>query len=142
VYTVYAPKGKLGIVLENPDREGPIVYIIKEMSPLLNKLAVGDRLIAVDEVVVRDMSPTKISKLISKRSANPMRKLTLVKSPPATEQETSVEDGRQSDERGAEEEKEEDVEAVTPVSQSAVCVDQSFESSEDSRKKEAVEVSA
>lgn len=109
LYTVYAPKGKLGIVLENPDNEGPLVYIIRENSPLRDKMEVGDRLIAVDEVDVRSMSPVKISKLISKRSANPVRKMTLLKIPPKSEEdddETGKE--QQQTEAGAEEEKEAD----------------------------------
>lgn len=94
MYIVYAPKGKLGIVLENPDSNGPIVYIIKEMSPLFGKLNVGDRLIAVDEVDVRSLSPVNISKLINKRSSNPMRKLTLVKVPPKEEGSSEEEVGQ------------------------------------------------
>jgi C-terminal processing protease CtpA/Prc len=78
-YVVYAPAGRLGIVLDSPDKEGPIVYVIKENSPLFEAIDVGDRLIAVDEVDVRQMSPTKVSKLIGKRSSNPMRKLTLLR---------------------------------------------------------------
>jgi C-terminal processing protease CtpA/Prc len=46
----------------------------------MEAIEVGDRLIAVDEVDVRQMTPTKVSKLISKRSSNPMRKLTLLRS--------------------------------------------------------------
>lgn len=78
-YVVYAPSGKLGIVVDNPeDDSGPIIYAIKETSPLLDsKLNVGDRLVMVDEVDVTKMPPALISKLISRRSQNPMRKLTL-----------------------------------------------------------------
>jgi C-terminal processing protease CtpA/Prc len=76
---VYAPAGRLGIVLDSPDKEGPIVYVIKENSPMFEAIDVGDRLIAVDEVDVRQMTPTKVSKLIGKRSSNPMRKLTLLR---------------------------------------------------------------
>lgn len=78
-YIVYGPAGRLGIVLDNPDDNGPVVYVIKENSPLMDLMEVGDRLVAVDEVDVRRMTPTKASKLISKRSGNPMRKFTLVR---------------------------------------------------------------
>jgi hypothetical protein len=45
-YVIYAPSGKLGIVVDNPeDDSGPIIYAIKETSPLLDsQLNVGDRL--------------------------------------------------------------------------------------------------
>jgi hypothetical protein len=38
-YVVYAPAGRLGIVLDSPDKEGPIVYVIKENSPSLASAA-------------------------------------------------------------------------------------------------------
>lgn len=81
-YVVYAPSGKLGIVVDNPDDDsGPIIYAIKETSPLLDsQLNVGDRLVMVDEIDVTKMPPELISKLISKRAQNPMRKLTLHRS--------------------------------------------------------------
>ena len=155
LFTVYAPKGKLGIVLENPDFEGPIVYIIRDNSPLKDKMAVGDRLVAVDEVDVRTMSPVQISKLIAKRSANPMRKLTMLKASASSEQDKEEgkgeNSGKQKPQRktnDGEEEKEADegdsskvdvgVGQVKSVRLSEitaareVCVDQSFESGKSS----------
>lgn len=79
-YLVYAPAGKLGMVLDNRDDDmGPLVCTIKENSPLMDRMDVGDRLMAVDEIDVRAMNSTNISKLISKRSRNPVRKFTMVK---------------------------------------------------------------
>ena len=84
-YVVYAPSGKLGIVLDNNTFEdakqqgGPVICIIKENSPLVDRMDAGDRLVGVDEVDVRAMTPTQISRLISQRSRNPVRKLTLVR---------------------------------------------------------------
>lgn len=126
-YVVYAPAGKLGIVLDNPDDKGPVVYIIKESSPLMDKIEVGDRLVAVDEVDVRAMSPTKVSKLISKRSANPMRKFTLLrhKKPPKEDdgtpknQSPSSEEEKNADEeeKNADEEPEEEHDLSDPPTQ-------------------------
>ena len=148
LFTVFASKGKLGIVLENPDYDGPIVYIIRDTSPLQGKIVVGDRLIAVDEVDVRTMSPLKISKLIAKRSANPVRKLTMVKALETPENEVPEAGGenqQQDSHKGErEEEKEADIEVDSAVAQTrqsrmseisaarVVCVDQSFDSSEKS----------
>ena len=147
LFSVYAPQGKLGIVLENPDYDGPIVYVIRDNSPLQGKIAIGDRLIAVDEVDVRTMSPLKISKLIGKRSANPIRKLTMSKAPPQAETpETEVGNAasQETPKGEREEEKEADIEVNSDPRQSrqirkadidaarVVCVDQSFDSSEKS----------
>jgi hypothetical protein len=136
--------------LENPDFEGPIVYIIRDNSPLKDKMAVGDRLIAVDEVDVRTMSPVQISKLIAKRSANPMRKLTMLKALPPTEQDKEAGKGEDSGKqqpqhqpKDGEEEKEADNGDTSKVHEKSarlseitaareVCVDQSFESGKSS----------
>jgi hypothetical protein len=40
---------------------------------------VGDKLVAVDDEDVRTMTAVKVSKLISRKSANPSRKLTIVR---------------------------------------------------------------
>lgn len=79
-FVIYAPAGKLGLVVDNPDDGAPVVHAIKEDSVLIDQVRVGDRLVGVDEIDVRSLSPVKVSKLISKRSTNPLRKLTLVRS--------------------------------------------------------------
>jgi len=78
-FVIYAPAGKLGLVVDNPDDGAPVVHAIKEDSVLADQVQVGDRLVGVDEVDVRALSPVKVSKLISKRSTNPLRKLTLTR---------------------------------------------------------------
>ena len=78
-FVIYAPAGKLGLVVDNPDDGAPVVHAIKEDSVLADQVQVGDRLVGVDEVDVRSLSPVKVSKLISKRSTNPLRKLTLTR---------------------------------------------------------------
>lgn len=78
-FVIYAPAGKLGLVVDNPDDGAPVVHAIKEDSVLIDQVRVGDRLVGVDEVDVRSLSPVKVSKLISKRSTNPLRKLTLTR---------------------------------------------------------------
>jgi hypothetical protein len=57
-----------------------VIHAIKDDSVLKDQVHVGDRLVGVDEVDVRSLSPVKVSKLISKRSTNPLRKLTLTRS--------------------------------------------------------------
>lgn len=79
--TVVAPRGKLGIVV-NDENNGdlPIVHGIKETSVLKGKVNVGDLLISVDEVDCRGMSAIQVSKLISSRSQNSTRMLVLLRS--------------------------------------------------------------
>lgn len=65
--------------MDNPDEGAPVIHSIKPDSVLIDQIQVGDRLIGVDEVDVSALSPVKVSKLISRRSTNPLRKLTLTR---------------------------------------------------------------
>lgn len=78
-FVIYAPAGKLGLVVDNRDDGPPVIHSIKEDSVLIDQIQTGDRLVGVDEVDVRSLSPVRVSKLISKRSTNPLRKLTLTR---------------------------------------------------------------
>lgn len=76
---VVAPSGKLGIVIDNPSGGIPFVHAIKESSVLHGKVFVGDLVLSVDEVDCRGMHSLAVSKLISKRSENPARTLSLLR---------------------------------------------------------------
>jgi hypothetical protein len=76
---VYAPPGKLGVVIDTPDEGAPVVHAIKDSSCIADQLQVGDKLIAVDDEDVRAMTAIKVSKMISRKSANAQRKLTIVR---------------------------------------------------------------
>ena len=45
---VYAPAGKLGVIIDTPGDGAPMIHFIKEISPVVNKVHVGDLLVAVD----------------------------------------------------------------------------------------------
>lgn len=79
-FTVVAPAGLLGIVLDNPNFDVPVVHAIKETSALHGKVRVDDLLLSVDGVDCRGMSTSNISKFLSSRSRNPTRTLELVRS--------------------------------------------------------------
>jgi hypothetical protein len=79
VIDVYAPAGKLGVVIDTPDEGAPCVFAIKESSVVADKLKVGDKLVCVDDEDVRSMTAIKVSKMISRKSANATRKLTIVR---------------------------------------------------------------
>ena len=76
---VYAPAGKLGVVIDTPDDGAPCVHAVKDTSPIADKVQVGDKLVAVDDEDVRAMTAIKVSKLISRKSNNASRKLTIIR---------------------------------------------------------------
>jgi C-terminal processing protease CtpA/Prc len=82
IIIVNAPAGKLGVVIDTPDDGAPVVHAVKDTSVIADQVLVGDKLIAVDDDDVRSMTAIKVSKLISKKSANPNRKLTIVRTTP------------------------------------------------------------
>jgi C-terminal processing protease CtpA/Prc len=79
VIHIFAPPGKLGVVIDTPDDGAPVVHAVKDTSVIAEKIQVGDKLVAVDDEDVRSMTAIKVSKLISRKSANPSRKLTVVR---------------------------------------------------------------
>jgi hypothetical protein len=80
VIEIFAPAGKLGVVIDTPDSGAPVLHRIKDTCPIADKLRIGDKLIAVDDEDVRSMTAVKVSKLISQKSANPTRKFTIMRS--------------------------------------------------------------
>jgi membrane-associated protease RseP (regulator of RpoE activity) len=79
VLIIDAPPGKLGAVIDTPDDGAPIVHAVKDSSVIADQIRVGDKLVAVDDEDVRSMTAIQVSKLISRKSANPSRKLTVVR---------------------------------------------------------------
>lgn len=76
---IYAPAGKLGVVIDTPDSGAPVLHRIKETCPIADKLRVGDKLIAVDDEDVKGMTAVEVSKLISLKSTNHKRKFTIIR---------------------------------------------------------------
>ena len=76
---IYAPAGKLGVVIDTPGACAPVVFSIRDNSVVADKLQVGDTLVAVDDEDVRSLPAIKISNLISKRSGNAVRKLSFIR---------------------------------------------------------------
>lgn len=77
---IYAPMGKLGIVIDTPmSSSTPIVHAIKDTCPIKNEIYVGDKLVAVDDVDVRDYQAVDVSMLIGNRSNQKRRKLTIIR---------------------------------------------------------------
>jgi len=83
-YTVVAPAGKLGVVVDTPDEGAPVIHAVKDTSVLFGKVNVGDRLLAVDDEDVSAMTAVNISRLISKKSHAPVRNFTLRRTTPGS----------------------------------------------------------
>lgn len=78
---IYAPAGKLGVVLDTaPENGPPVVHELRSTSVLLGELQVGDRIIAIDDEDVRKLSANRVSKLISRKMENATRKFSIVRS--------------------------------------------------------------
>jgi C-terminal processing protease CtpA/Prc len=78
---IYAPPGKLGVVIDVPaNSTTPVVHAIKDNCPIRNEINVGDQLLAVDEEDVRNMTAVEVSRLISRKSLQQARKLTVLRS--------------------------------------------------------------
>ena len=66
---VIVPPGKLGVILaDQHDGNGTVINSIKKGSPVTGILKPGDRLVAVDEMTVNEMSCSQITSLIASRS--------------------------------------------------------------------------
>jgi hypothetical protein len=72
---VVAPTGKLGIVIDS-SRDGPIVCSLKDDSPLLELVFIGDLIVAVDDEDTSGLSARHLTKLLARKSGS-VKKLTL-----------------------------------------------------------------
>jgi len=75
---VWAPSGLLGLKFgyTEHDEDPPIILDLKDVSPLINQVNIGDYMIAVDDIKVSSMTVIEVQKLISSK-ARRRRKLTL-----------------------------------------------------------------
>jgi len=88
-YTVEAPSGLLGMVVESSVEGTPSVYGIKSTSPLASDVKVGDWLIMVDGLDVSEMDATAVSRLIATKKNNKYRQLVFVR-PADDEQDPDI----------------------------------------------------
>jgi hypothetical protein len=67
-FDVVAPAGVLGLIIESSLTDGrPVVHNIKPTSPLVHVVRVGDRLVALDGVVVSALRASDVSRLIAEK---------------------------------------------------------------------------
>ena len=70
-----APPGKLGVVIDTT-KMGPVVYQVKDESPLKGLVFPGDRIIRVDDIDTRGMTASNITKIMA-RKADLQRRITV-----------------------------------------------------------------
>jgi hypothetical protein len=76
---MYAPAGKLGVIIDTPNDGALMIHAFKEDSPVADKIQVGNKFVAVDDKDVRAMMAAKVSKLISMKMNNPLMKFTIIR---------------------------------------------------------------
>lgn len=79
IFTIEAPPGKLGVVIDTPDAGPAIVHSLKENSVLVGLVRPGDRVLAVDDEDVTFLAPVNISRLITRKSRQEARTFTLMR---------------------------------------------------------------
>ena len=83
-FTVSAPSGTLGLVLESSDDHVPVVSGIRSDSVLFGEVRIGDRLLSVDGQDVSDLLTSEVSKLIASKRHQPIRRLVFLRPATAT----------------------------------------------------------
>ena len=80
---IIAPPGKLGFILVNPVQPEPMgpsfVYNIRNDSPLISLLQLEDKILALDDEDVTDLSAESLSKLLVSKSSATTRKITILR---------------------------------------------------------------
>lgn len=95
-FDILALPGKLRFVLvdpEAPEPSGPaLVHTIHNDSPLISRLRLGDKIIAVDDVDVTCMSAETISNLLKSKQTHAERKIAIVRDTTELRSSSSLKD--------------------------------------------------
>ena len=78
-FEVDGPSGMLGLILGSDSNGVPRVHTIKTTSPL-TRVQVGDKLVSVDGQEMTSMSASEVSRLISEKSSQPVRRFVFKRS--------------------------------------------------------------
>jgi hypothetical protein len=81
VYDVFAPSGPIGIVVDTTEK-GCVVHTLRKTSSMQGLINPGDLIIALDDVDVRTMDASELTKLMAKKSHQTERKFTLIAANP------------------------------------------------------------
>ncbi len=78
-FEVEAPAGLLGLVIDTCDEGLPTIRAIKDTSCLIGQVQVGDILLSVDNEDVTPMMASTVSRLISSKSQNSVRRFVFTR---------------------------------------------------------------
>ena len=78
-FTVSAPSGTLGLILESSEDSVPVVSGIRSDSVLFDEVKIGDRLLSVDGMDVSEMLTSEVSRLIASKKHQPIRRLIFMR---------------------------------------------------------------
>jgi PDZ domain len=76
---VEVPPGFLGLVLEEDSEGIATVYDMKELSPVADRVHIGDKLISVDDIDITAMPVRSVMQLIASKQSNPIRKFVFTR---------------------------------------------------------------
>ena len=79
-YTFEAPSsGKLGIIIESKPskKSGPIIFTVKDYSPLFGMVQAGDKIVAVDGEDTSHMNTGQVTALLTEKRTNRNRRKTI-----------------------------------------------------------------
>jgi len=79
-FHIMAPAGRLGVLVDSPVGGG-LVFVseVKDDSPILGKVHVGDKVVCVDDEDVSEMKAIQVSMILGSKSKNAQRKITVVR---------------------------------------------------------------
>ncbi|KAL3763041.1 hypothetical protein ACHAW5_000438 [Stephanodiscus triporus] len=80
IVQIFAPAGKLGVEVDTPESGGPAyVSSISDNSPLLGRIFLGDRIVAVDNMDVQSLVADDVSKILLVKSTNSRRLISILR---------------------------------------------------------------
>mmetsp|Transcript_16374 Transcript_16374/g.35434 ORF Transcript_16374/g.35434 Transcript_16374/m.35434 type:complete len:439 (+) Transcript_16374:98-1414(+) len=80
LFHIFAPPGKLGVIMDTPP-EGGNAYIchIKESCPIIDNIHLNDKVLMVDDEDVQMMNAANVSRLLARKSRQAHRKISVLR---------------------------------------------------------------
>ena len=77
VRELIAPPGKLGIIINSAEDDGPaVVFQVRNTSPLVNLIHVEDRIVGIDDIDTSEMKASDVTSIMARKGGE-SRKLTV-----------------------------------------------------------------
>ena len=79
VMEIYAPPGRLGIVVDKSSSGIPVIHAVKDNSPMVNLLKPGDEIVAFNQIDTQSLSIQNLTDIVSKTFAEDVRKFVVLR---------------------------------------------------------------